>query len=362
MPKRTKNKFTTKQTSPRAAVLALASFGNDQLAGLVAAKESLAQQLLPADRVRSFTARRPIATSPDPNENVVGVGVGEKVVDGKYTGVMAVKLLVRFKYGENQISSEHRLPSIFNGFPTDVEEVGTFRRFEAVPAAEVFPDPRTRIDPAPPGCSIGFQDPANQFVMAGTFGALVVRGEQQFILSNNHVLADENNLPTGSAIFQPGFLDAGNPPNNDQIGQLAQFVELQAGSPNSVDAAIAAVSNPALVTNSILRIGPPQGNAAAQRDMVVEKFGRTTGYTVGRVTSVNTDVIVEYNVGELVFQRQIIIKGLNNQAFSAAGDSGSLIVERSTGRAVGLLFAGSSTNTIANHIEDVLHELNVELV
>jgi hypothetical protein len=115
------------------------------------------------------------------------------------------------------------------------------------------------------------------------------------------------------------------------------------------------------VTNSILVIGPPQGSALAQRDMVVHKFGRTTGYTVGRITSINTDVKVQYNLGALVFKGQIIIKGLNNQSFSAAGDSGSLIVERSTRRAVGLLFAGSESNTIANQMGDVVQALNVTI-
>jgi hypothetical protein len=307
--------------------------------------------------VRSFAASRPIATSPNPSDNLVGVGVGEKIVDGKYTGVMSVKLLVRFKYGENQLSSSSRLPSTINGFPTDVEEVGTFRRFRAlaVPSA-AMPDPRVKIRPAPPGSSVGFQ--AAQVIMAGTFGAVVKRGQKRFILSNNHVLADENRLPVGSAIFQPGFLDAGNPPNNGQIGQLSAFVQLQTANPNVVDAAIAE-ANPNLITNSIMVIGPPQGTALAQRDMIVHKFGRTTGYTAGRITSIDTDVRVEYDLGELTFKRQIIIKGLNNQVFSAAGDSGSLIVERNTRRAVGLLFAGSSTNTIANHIGDVLQALNV---
>src|SRR6185503_19055280 len=136
---------------------------------------------------------------------------------------------------------------------------------EAVPAA-TGPNPRTRIRPAPPGSSVGFRDPANSFVMAGTFGALVKRGTRRFILSNNHVLADENGLPEGSPIFQPGLLDGGDP-TTDQVAQLSAFVQLQVGNPNVVDGAIAEVLNNASVTNSILVIGPPQGTADAQRDM-----------------------------------------------------------------------------------------------
>jgi hypothetical protein len=96
--------------------------------------------------------------------------------------------------------------------------------------------------------------------------------------------------------------------------------------------------------------------------MVVHKFGRTTSFTVGRVTSIETDVSVQYDTGIVTFENQIIIVGLTAQPFSASGDSGSLILERSTNKAIGLLFAGSATHTIANHIADVLAAMNVSLV
>ncbi len=95
--------------------------------------------------------------------------------------------------------------------------------------------------------------------------------------------------------------------------------------------------------------------------MQVHKFGRTTSYTVGRVTSIDTDVTVGYETGNFTFQEQIIIVGRGGKSFSAAGDSGSLILERSTNKAVALLFAGSSSHTIANHIDEVLQALKVTL-
>src|SRR6185503_18511272 len=120
-----------------------------------AAKESLSDRFL-SGSTQAFTALS-AATSPSPTDNVVGVGIGEKVVDGRYTGVMAVKLLVRFKYGRDHLSEEQRLPASINGLPTDVEEVGTFRAFEALPAPLVaMPNPRVKIRPAPPGSSVGF--------------------------------------------------------------------------------------------------------------------------------------------------------------------------------------------------------------
>jgi hypothetical protein len=58
----------------------------------------------------------------------------------------------------------------------------------------------------------------------------------------------------------------------------------------------------------------------------------------------------------------MIIVGDAGVSFSNAGDSGSLIVDRRTSRATGLLFAGSGSHTIANHIQDVLDALKVTLL
>lgn len=348
-----------KASARSAAVVTLATARDAEPDNYIVAKQSLSDQLMRPGRAEQFSALS-VGTSPAPEDNVVGVGIGEQVVGGKYTGVLAVKILVRIKYPENQLTPSDRLPATVNGLPTDVEEVGTFRRFEAA-VSLAAPNPRQRIRPAPPGSSVGFRDPSGLNVMAGTFGALARRGQRRFVLSNNHVLADENRLAIGSPIFQPGFRDAGNPPNNGQIARLSAFVSLQAGAANLVDCAIAEVDDLSLVTDSIHMIGVPQGASPARFDMIVHKFGRTTGFSVGRITSVNMDVRVNYDMGTLLFRNQIIIRGLNAQPFSDSGDSGSLIVERSTQRGVGLLFAGSGTNTIANHIGDVLQALNVRL-
>jgi hypothetical protein len=57
----------------------------------------------------------------------------------------------------------------------------------------------------------------------------------------------------------------------------------------------------------------------------------------------------------------MIIVG-DSGSFSDAGDSGSLIVRRTGNRATGLLFAGSASHTIANHIGKVLTAFGVTLV
>jgi hypothetical protein len=300
------------------------------------------------------------------NPNVVGVGVAEKFVDGRPTGVLAVKFFVKTKYPKGAVTSGAMLPKAIDGIPTDVEQAGTFRAFKrgsrtAASALDTtMPNPRVRMRPARPGSSIGFRIAGDQFVMGGTFGAVVKTKSKVYILSNNHVLADENRLPIGSPIFQPALLDHGRI-DQDQIAELTRFIKLKANRYNKIDAALAQPLNRNLVSNDTLHIGPPNGSVAAELDMMVHKFGRTTSYTVGRIVSVDTDVVIEYETGDFSFDGQIIIQGSNGQMFSDHGDSGSLIMQRGTNAAVGLLFGGGPDHTIANHIVNVLRSLRVRL-
>jgi hypothetical protein len=249
------------------------------------------------------------------------------------------------------------LPSHIDDVETDVIETGRFRA--QVPVA------RTHRRPAQPGCSVGFQLPAphDDLIMAGTFGALVARGATRFILSNNHVLANENQLPIGTAIYQPGLLDHGDPAT-DAIARLTQFVPLSASTPNRVDCAIAELTDPNLGSARVIsKIGKLTSDQPldAVEGMCVEKVGRGTGYTTGTVFDVSATITLEYELGELKFEDQILIRGLSG-VFSQYGDSGAVVVEMDSGRATGLLIGGSPEYSIANHLGNVLTELGVNLV
>ena len=65
----------------------------------------------------------------------------------------------------------------------------------------------------------------------------------------------------------------------------------------------------------------------------------------------------------MTFTGQIVIANRGSK-FLAGGDSGSLMVEDVTTnpRAVGLLYAGSSTSAIANPIDEVLDLLGASMV
>jgi len=234
-------------------------------------------------------------------------------------------------------------------------------------------DTTARFDrPVPIGVSTGH--PA---ITAGTIGARVRdNANNVYALSNNHVYANESQATIGDAVIQPGTFDQGTSPA-DNIGTLAAFVPIYLNCSctdtctgcglNTVDAAIAS-STLNLLGNSTPSNGygtPKTTIISPTVNMKVKKYGRTTGQTSGQIWAINFTVDVGYSKGIARFVNQIIIVP---GSFSAGGDSGSLIVAEGKGRTkaidgrpVGLLFAGSSSLTVANPIDAVLDAFNVTI-
>jgi hypothetical protein len=316
-------------------------------------------------------------------QNVVGVGLGYKISKGERTGELSLIISVARKVPIAALATEDLVPKALDGIKTDVVETGIFH---ALPQRAQDLSPRDRWRPVmPPGVSIGHYK-----ITAGTFGCLVRRGEEIFILSNNHVLANANNCREWDPILQPGPADGGT--SDDRVARLARYVPIEfesepsecnvadraadllssvAGamgsrhqlqavkkSPavNQVDAALAKPLSPNTVTNEILSIGVPTGAGTASLGTEVQKSGRTTGYTQGTITQIDATVRIDYYGPKAIFTGQFVAS-----AMSQGGDSGSAIVdmERSV---VGLLFAGSAAATILNPIDEVLSALEVELV
>lgn len=220
-------------------------------------------------------------------------------------------------------------------------------------------DPTARFPrPVPIGVSTGH--PA---VTAGTIGCRVknLANGRVYALSNNHVYADENRANLNDNILQPGAYDGGTAPA-DAIGSLSDYVPIDfSGGNNVIDAAIALTAASQL-GNSTPADGygvPRSSTVAAVPGMRVQKYGRTTGQTKGRIEAINATVNVGYDSGVARFVDQIVIRG---GGFSAGGDSGSLVVVQNGSNArspVGLLFAGGAGVTIANPIDDVLGAFGV---
>jgi hypothetical protein len=207
-------------------------------------------------------------------------------------------------------------------------------------------------------------DRSSSFCCSGTLGALITDGSNQYILSNNHVLGRSGAAVAGEDVSQPGMIDA----NCAVTTIVADYTGAAPLGPSNVDAAVAQLRSGQMnSTGSIQDIGVPSSTIQnASVGLSVAKSGRTTGFTTGSVSSINTSVSVQYQQGcgkgkkfTVTYTGQIVITPGN---FSAGGDSGSLIVTNNgSHNPVGLLFAGSSSSTIANPIGQVLQRLGSAL-
>lgn len=315
--------------------------------------------------------------------NVVGVGIGYKQIDRKYTREPALVILVDKKVPAHALNRQEAVPKQIGGLPTDVVEIGE---------VALLNERLLKERPARPGLSIGHYK-----VSAGTFGAVVKDNltKEKLILSNNHVLANVTNgkdgrSKAGDSILQPGAYDGGGV--DDRIAALYRFVPvkritqesdcpvaagiektgnifLRLARPNYelrllkkffninyVDAAVALPDAPGLVKEEILGIDKIEGVAEAELGQKVIKSGRTSGLTVGKVTAYKVTLKVTLSAQEEAwFSDQVIADML-----SRPGDSGSLVLTTEK-KAVGLLFAGSAEYSIFNQLKHVFELLKVHL-
>jgi hypothetical protein len=213
------------------------------------------------------------------------------------------------------------------------------------------------------------------YCCGGTLGSLLQRNGTYYILSNNHVLARSDIASVGDAILQPGLIDANcSSAGTTTVGNLSQFVNLETAGAN-VDAAIAQIVSGTVDTSgSILDLGatatggtpdpgPPHAGTgiAANVGEAVAKSGRSSGLTCSTIGAIQVQTSVSYQKGcstgatfSVTYSGQIAVNG---GAFSASGDSGSLIVDENTADPVALLYGGSDTDTVGNPVADVLTAL-----
>ena len=329
--------------------------------------------------------------------NVVGVGIGSKINDKNGdTGQPCITAMVSAKLPKELLSESDMVPKTLGSKKTvtDVIEVGDLfagdrgdNFFSGDPVldystseeqnSETFPataheQPSVqaatatsltqRVRPAEGGYSVGHFK-----ITAGTLGTCCYdlapfpgMPQRYYILSNNHVLANSNVANIGDPILQPGPADGGVFPR-DMIARLSRYVPIRFWTSTSkplnyVDAAIAEGKFQDL-DREIYWCGYIKDlYTAPQVGDILQKCGRTTGFTTGRVTAINATIDVNYGSGRVArFARQIVTTPM-----SAGGDSGSLVLHRNED-AAGLLFAGSSSATIINNILFVQSLLRVRV-
>lgn len=222
---------------------------------------------------------------------------------------------------------------------------------------------------------------------AGTLGCLVRDAAGVLYgLSNNHVSGSCNYAPVGLPIVAPGVLDVSpiNPPPFT-LGFHVRQLPMQMGDPTIVDstqnqdAAIFNIFNPGIISSmQQSHYDTPASAIDLRPGMEVEKVGRSSGHTKGRVVCQAIGPIdVAYTApqhnfnGMVYFEPMYFVHGLSDR-FSEAGDSGSLVVHQDAAgvrHAVGIVVAGGEDSSapggklsLIMPIRPILDQLGVSLV
>lgn len=292
--------------------------------------------------VRSSRRRRPH----HPQNIALGISAAE---DGEH------RLAIRVQHPLLLAGHEVEEISRMAAGEVDVKYIGRIHTLGTAPWYQSLCRP-VRI-----GCCLSHRN-----VTVGTLGAMVRRGNQSpMVLSNNHVLANENKAKTGDPILQPAPADGGEDPE-DRVATFSACVRLKFPGPNAVDCAVAALQ-PGIAFDSshIDQIGILAGvrsHALSKGDSVL-KLGQTSGKTTGTISAIELDnLVIGYDSGDAVFDGQIEIESSSTAPFSQLGDSGSLIVDADLNAAALLFSENDQGQSYANLMTTVLSALSVQLM
>jgi hypothetical protein len=310
------------------------------------------------------------------NTNVVGTATG-LTDEGRLAVLVYLQEPVTGKVLGKGVASDG-IPDRLEDVPVVLQVTGEFKAFKGGPGGGGVSHTAKQTPPIQLGTSGGWRyDLANGYCCGGTLGSLVRIGGTQYVLSNWHVLMSDivsggngRVAEAGDPVIQPGLIDVSCNANNAQ--NVATLQGTHSLPSSNVDAALAQVISGMVRTDgAILEVGTISSNTvAASINQAVKKSGRTTGLTRSTVSGLNATIRVTYSnecAGGTAFTKTYtgqIVMNNNGSKFLNSGDSGSLMVEDvdTNPRAVGLLYAGSSTSAIANPIGDVLAFFGAQMV
>ena len=229
---------------------------------------------------------------------------------------------------------------------------------------------------------------------SGTIGyfcrkkSFITRRSEIYLLSNSHVFADlrRMNVEAHDFILQPSPGEAGTSRSIAELTHLSPLkFENDVNNANFVDVAIAKLFKQQPHKFLLPFIGEIKRfveKEDAQIGEKAQKFGRTTGYTSGKLFSIALDIWIKYDRTnkEAFFADQFLVETdkTNYEKFVDKGDSGSLLVDGEN-CAVGLIFAGANGKIdlkdseqnaqiivnnygVANPISEVMKQMKIELI
>lgn len=291
------------------------------------AKRALSEKLLGVP-IRGSSMRM---TNCDPElaNNLVGVGVCEKISGSTRQGIPSVTFYVRQKQPKSLLTRRLLLPKTFEGMDCDV-----------VPCGEIYPaqagSPRSRLDPLTPGAQIQVEGCGS-----GTLGAFVVDADgDTCLISNCHVLSRFRMNGEGAEVHQPRIVQSGS----RAIASVKTVIPIQADGKNRVDVALAKLHPNVNFTTAIPGIGQISGSKRPKEMDPVAKFGQVTELTRSEFDSIDVDVRVNFGITSAVFANVYVFY---RSTFADEGDSGSAVVDERDKSVIGLIFATSESRNFA---------------
>jgi hypothetical protein len=284
--------------------------------------------------------------------NVQGFSIGFKTKEREQTEDISLVIHVYKKIPSNELSMEANVTEIIKRFDSTllsdvIETTEPILQFQKVPKTLVaVNEDNVRYRPLEGGCKIALEDATHYYY--GTGGCIAhskLMQDHTFILTCEHVVEKSQD----DLVYQPSVTVL------NKIGKVENKV-----CNAKVDCASVKLKDTESKA-TIIEIGSVKGTAAPQLNDIVEKRGKTTGLTCGKISNVS----YSGKIAERIVTDQIIISKIDasDPRLSDNGDSGSAWVLKTGHKVVGLHWAGGNAgaNAYACLISEVENELGVEI-
>ena len=252
------------------------------------------------------------------------VGVGLRHRAGQLVEEAVFIVAVDEKRPESEVPPSERVPRTVQGFGTDVvvhREPILLIGFNDEDDAKNY---KTKVG----GISIG---PEGSYG-TGTLGCFCKQSDESTVLLSCHHVLFDGDAGVGSKVGQPKY-------DKKMCCTFNEIGKVQKGDKN-VDCAIASLNSKVPFFPKVRRIkksdgtveeeGLIKGTAAPVLNQVVFKVGKRTGLTRGTISKITPRLEIDVNTG---FSR-----------FCNTGDSGSVVIEKATGKVVALLTSMTDKN------------------
>lgn len=335
--------------------------------------------------------------------NVVGVGFGNKFINGINTFEPVIQVFVSKKVPANCLSKDDLIPAIYKCIKTDVIETGTF-----TPGLNASRNPNAnncsypcannckecknsnnsccsccetsnecnfkenlltqRVRPVQPSLGVS---PTLETTKTGTLSCIAIDNklgnESYCLLSTNTTLAHLNMLKLGTPIIQPSAMEGGKA-CQDVIGCLSRYIPIvfeneicEGEKSNNLDAAIASYVKCDAANAINLKvpfIGTPHGITCPKLNNSVQWTGCISQHQKGTILSTCATVRILYPE----FSKTAIFSDATLATGNVVlGDRGALVCD-CCANTMGILFGSSTDFILVSDIHRVICELDICLL